>query len=684
MKLDGMSMDLEKVNMEKLRSVFPECFSEQKLDIDKLLSLCGEYIDNDFEKYKFEWKGKSECLRLAQKRSTGTLRPCKEKSVNFDDTQNVYIEGDNLEVLKLLQTAYFNKIKMIYIDPPYNTGNDFVYEDDFADPMARYKEVTQQTTKSNPETMGRYHTNWLNMMYPRLRLAANLLTDDGVIFISIDDNEVTNLRKICDEVFGEENFVACVANTNNPKGRSDDKFVATAHEYICIYAKSINVLDWYGFEPSEEITKRYNKIDENGKKYREIDLRKTGENDLREDRPNLFYYFYYNEQTKEFYPSRQEEIPEGFMQIKPQREDGKEGNWRWGLETAEEQIADLVPKFMPTRKVWGIMQKDYLEGRSLVKPTSSWTFKDVNSERGSENFINLDFDKRIFPKPKPIGTILRCLKLCTTKDDSAIVLDFFSGSATTAHAVMQLNAEDGGNRKFICVQLPELCDEKSEAYKAGYKTICEIGEERIRRAGQKILKEFSDNAECKIHNAELKNNYELCIMNSELNLDIGFKVFKLDSSNLKLWDSTPITGDNQLEMFTERMNSMIDSIKDDRSDMDVIYEIMLKMGVPLTESVKQIRLAMHNEKCIIHNEKPVNNNSELCITNSELQKVVYAVGDFLLLIALYNDITAEDIDAMAAYAPAKIVCAEQGFKDDTALSNAHYILRDKQIELKLV
>ena len=207
-KLDGLSMDLENANMEKLKAVFPECFVEGKLDIDKLLSLCGEYIDNDFEKYKFEWKGKSECLRLAQKRSTGTLRPCREESVNFDDTQNVYIEGDNLEVLKLLQTAYYNKVKMIYIDPPYNTGNDFVYEDDFADPMARYKEITQQTTQSNPETMGRYHTNWLNMMYPRLRLAANLLKDDGVIFISIDDNEVTNLKRICDEVFGEENFVA--------------------------------------------------------------------------------------------------------------------------------------------------------------------------------------------------------------------------------------------------------------------------------------------------------------------------------------------------------------------------------------------------------------------------------------------------------------------------------------------
>ena len=215
---------------------------------------------------------------------------------------------------------------MIYIDPPYNTGNDFVYEDDFADPMARYKEVTQQTTKSNAETMGRYHTNWLNMMYPRLRLAANLLADNGAIFISIDENEIANLKKLCDEIFGEENCVGCIANTNNPKGRSDDKYIATAHEYILIYAKHLDNLEWFGFEPGEEIIKRYNKTDSNGKKYREIDLRKTGENDLREDRPNLFYYFYYNEATNDFYPSRDENIPEGYIQIKPQREDGKEGN----------------------------------------------------------------------------------------------------------------------------------------------------------------------------------------------------------------------------------------------------------------------------------------------------------------------------------------------------------------------
>ena len=251
-----MSMNIEQTEMEKLKAVFPQCFAEGKLDIDKLLGLCGEYIDNDFEKYKFEWKGKMESLKLAQKRSTGTLRPCKAESVNFDETQNLYIEGDNLEVLKLLQTAYYNKIKMIYIDPPYNTGNDFVYEDDFADPMARYKEVTSQTTKSNPETMGRYHTNWLNMMYPRLRLAHNLLTDDGVIFISIDDTEVFNLKKICDEVFGEENFVTNVIWEKKYAPANDAKWLSDVHDNILIYAKNKN--DWHPrLLPRGEESSRY-------------------------------------------------------------------------------------------------------------------------------------------------------------------------------------------------------------------------------------------------------------------------------------------------------------------------------------------------------------------------------------------------------------------------------------------
>ena len=632
-RVSSQSLDIEEVNKEKLKSVFPECFAEGKLDFDKLLNLCGEYIDNDFEKYKFEWNGKSECYKIAGKRSTGTLRPCKEESVNFDTTNNLYIEGDNLEVLKLLQTAYYRKVKMIYIDPPYNTGNDFVYEDDFKDPIAKYKEVTQQTTKSNPETMGRYHTNWLNMMYPRLRLASNLLRDDGVIFISIDDNEVTNLRKICDEVFGEENFVALISNTNNPKGRSDDKFVATAHEYIVIYAKSLSCIDWYGFEPTEKIIKRYNKLDEQQKKYREIDLRKTGENDLREDRPNLFYYFYYNEKTSDFYPSRDVNTPDGYIQIKPQREDQKEGNWRWGLDTAKAQITSLVPKFMPSRKVWGVMEKDYLENRSLVKPTSSWIFKDVNSERGSEEFIELGFDKRVFPKPKPLGTIKRCLKLSTTQDD--IILDFFSGSATTAHAVMQLNAEDGGNRRFICVQLPELCDEKSEACKAGYKNICEIGKERIRLAGKKIAEQNSS-------------------------VDVGFKVFKLDSSNLIKWDSTPI---EDVEELQKRLALLNETIKPERNELDVVYEAMLKLGIKLDIPVKEVNI--HDKKAYLIEDN--NAYTLICLDYGS------------------DGINADDMKTMCEeYKPTRIVASEQAFKDDIALSNAHYILKDHNIEMKLL
>lgn len=616
-KLNGLSMDLENTNMEKLKSVFPECFSEGKLDIDKLLSLCGEYIDNDFEKYKFEWKGKSECLRLAQKRSTGTLRPCKEKSVNFDDTQNVYIEGDNLEVLKLLQTAYFNKIKMIYIDPPYNTGNDFVYEDDFADPMARYKEVTQQTTKSNPETMGRYHTNWLNMMYPRLRLAANLLTDDGVIFISIDEIEMPNLRKVCDEIFGEENHIADFVWHNKRGGGNDAKYVAVEHEYVLMYAKNVSNLDRLFVPYSPEYVSRYKEEDEIGKYFWDTFKRKSG---------------------KQYYPIT---CPDGT--VLEHDEFGNPISWLRSEPRFREDISKGEIRIIKINDKWSVQFKQRMpEGK---KPRTIFLEESIFENEGttgdgSREVLEL-FTKNLFNNPKPLNLIKHLLTFDTKDND--IILDFFSGSATTAHAVMQLNAEDGGNRKFICVQLPELCDEKSEAYKAGYKTICEIGEERIRRAGQKILEE--QDTQIAMGNEEKKP------------LDIGFKVFRLDTSNLKLWDSTPITGDNQLEMFTERMNSMIDSIKDDRTDMDVIYEIMLKMGVPLDTAVQYIEID---------------------------GKIVYIVGDFLLMIALYNDITAEDIDAMAAYAPAKIVCAEQGFKDDTALSNAHYILRDKQIELKLV
>ena len=642
-KLDGMSMDIEQTEKEKLKAVFPQCFAEGKLDIDKLLSLCGEYIDNDFEKYKFEWHGKTESLRLAQKRSTGTLRPCPEESVDWDTTQNLYIEGDNLEVLKLLQTSYYRKVKMIYIDPPYNTGNDFVYADDFADPMARYKEVTQQTTKSNPETMGRYHTNWLNMMYPRLRLAANLLRDDGVIFISIDENEITNLRKVCDEVFGEENFVAQITLLCNPKGRSQDMYIANCHEYVLIYSKSVRAKGSLSIpKNADDIASDYNLCDENGA-YRELELRNTHRDFGKFNRPNLYYPFYLNRNGHVSLSQDSDHT----LAVYPVWNDGFEGCWTWGTQKAAENIELLTAKKVD--ESWKIYRKAYAtqDGEEVKKQVKSiWTDSTFYTEKGQKAVNELfDTKEKLFQAPKSPEMIKQVLLMGQTGSDD-IILDFFSGSATTAHAVMQLNAEDGGNRRFICVQLPELCDEKSEAYKAGYKNICEIGKERIRRAGTKIL------AEAEEANRQIKLGEEVKPLP-----DVGFKVFKLDTSNIKLWDGAPVS-EEDYQIVLDRMNDMIDSIKNDRTDMDVVYEIMLKMGVPLTYPVLPI----------------------------EIDGVkAYSVGeDGLLMICLDAGITTETIEQLADYAPAKIIIAESCFADVSAMRNAHYVLRDRKIELKLV
>ena len=614
-KLDGMSMNIEQTEMEKLKAVFPQCFAEGKLDIDKLLSLCGEYIDNDFEKYKFEWKGKIESLKLAQKRSTGTLRPCKAESVNFDETKNLYIEGDNLEVLKLLQTAYYNKIKMIYIDPPYNTGSDFVYEDDFADPMARYKEVTQQTTKSNAETMGRYHTNWLNMMYPRLRLAHNLLTQDGVIFISIDDNEVINLRKLCDEIFGEENFVGNVIWERAFAPKNDAKYFSASHDYILVYAKNITDFKIGKLPRTEEANARYSNPDNDPRGPWTAD--------------NLTVKTY---SANNDYPIT---TPGGRV-VNPSH-----GScWRVSKERFQELVEDNRVYFGDEGNNVPRLKRFLSEIQSGMTPTTLWKFQDVGHNQEGRQELKKVFDgKGYFDGPKPTRLMNRVLQIANVKDDD-IVLDFFSGSATIAHAVMLYNKENKHNLKYLCVQLPEKCDEKSEAYKDGYKTICDIGKDRIRRAGSKILEESKQ--------VELGEEAQ--------ELDVGFKVFKLDTSNLKTWDGTPIQ-DTQIDLFYERLNAMIDTVKDDRTDMDVVYEVMLKMGIPLDVEVQYMEIN---------------------------DKIAYIVGDFILMICLADKITAEDIEAMAQYAPAKIICAEAGFADDSALSNAHYILKDRAIELKLV
>ena len=615
-RVSGQSKDIEGTNKERLMSIFPECFSEGKLDIDKLLNLCGEYIDNDFEKYKFEWKGKSECYRIAGKRSTGTLRPCKEESVNFDTTKNMYIEGDNLEVLKLLQASYYRKVKMIYIDPPYNTGNDFVYEDDFADPMAKYKEVTGQTTKSNPETMGRYHTNWLNMMYPRLRLASNLLRDDGVIFISIDDNEVHNLRKLCDEVLGEENFrnqITVRRGAKSVQAQFDtwDKLGQDV-EHILFYTKNSN----YRFP------KQTKKLEEKRGGTWNNHWRGT-------DRPTMRYELF---------------------GITPET-----GQWRWGKERSLQAVENYKNMLIELNETEDTITNEQIDEYYLkqdndfdllrlsktgkpehyVAPTDSTLLNTSWQDLliGSSSEILDLFDTKVFDTAKLTAVIKRMLGF-TNKDTNDIVLDFFSGSGTTAHAVMQLNSEDNGNRQFIMVQLPELCNEKSEAYKAGYKNICEIGKERIRRAGSKIHEQNES-------------------------VDTGFKVFKLDTSNLVKWDSTPTEDTQEL---TQRMALLKNTIKPDRNDLDMVYETMLKLGIPLDYSINEVKVN---------------------------DKKAYSIGDdCLVLICLdygQEGITADDIKTMCEeYVPAKIVASEQAFKDDVALSNAHYILKDHNIEMKLL
>ena len=625
-KMDGLSMNIEQTERDKLQAIFPQCFVEGKLDIDKLLNMCGEYITDDFEKYEFKWKGKSECLQLAQKRSTGTLRPCSEESVNFDTTQNLYIEGDNLEVLKLLQASYYRKVKMIYIDPPYNTGNDFVYEDDFSDPMAKYKEITSQTTKSNPETMGRFHTNWLNMMYPRLRLAANLLRDDGVIFISIDDNEIRNLRYICDEVFGEENFVAQISWQKKYAVSNDDPGIAPMHEYILVYQKSTdfkrNLLP-----RTEKQLQRYKNLDNDPRGVWSSDNYIS--NKSRWERPTLWYPIKHPKTGEDVWPD-------------------ENAVWRYAKDKHEQIVAENRLYWGPTLNYERPRIKRFLtEIQDGVVPSTWWPFEEVghNDEAVKETAILLG--KKVFSTPKPIRLLRQILTLSTAPSEDDIVLDFFSGSGATAHAVMQLNAEDGGNRRFIMVQLPELTDEKSEAHKAGYKNICEIGKERIRRAGAKILESWQE----KQTQVELGENGEKTAP------DTGFRVFKLDTSNLKIWDNTPIPGNdlNQLEL---RLRDMLEVIKDDRSNLDVVYEVMLKLGQDLCEDIV-----------------PLDING----------KTVYGIGaDITFIVCLSQGITPEDAESMAEYAPGRIIFSEQCFNDTTDKSNVKLTMRDRGITMKML
>lgn len=609
-KIDGMTMNIEQANVEKLKEIFPEVFADGKVDFDKLQGLLGNYIATDNEKYSFTWKGKTDSLRLAQKRSTGTLRPSMADSKNWDTTQNLYLEGDNLEVLKLLQSSYLNSVKMIYIDPPYNTGHDFVYNDSFADPISQYKEVTGQATRSNPETAGRYHTNWLNMMYPRLKLARNLLTDDGVIFISIDDNEQANLKKLCDEVFGEDNFVANLIWEKKYSPANDAQWFSDNHDFILVYAKNKN--NWHPqlLPRSDAQNDRYTNRDNDPR-----GVWKPADMTVKTYSANYDYPI---------------TTPSGRI-VYP----AKGRCWNTSKENFEQLVKDNRIWFGENGDNVPAVKKFLTEVKNGVVSLTIWGYEDVgHNQEGRQELKKIFDDKGYFDGPKPVRLLNRILRVANLGQDS-IILDFFSGSATTAHAVMQLNAEDGGNRKFICVQLPEKTDEQSEAYKAGYTNICEIGKERIRRAGEKIKQDNKD-----------KQGIE--------NLDIGFKVFKLDSSNLVKWDNTPTT---DVEEVKKRVQQSLFYLVEGREDIDLVYEVMLKRGLPLTSTV---------EECVFDGVKAF-------FVNSPSDK---------MLICL-DPVTISAVEKMAESTAEVCIFADRCFDDANILSNTDEILKkkDKKVEM---
>ena len=614
-KLDGTSMNLVQENIKKLKEIFPEIFIEGRIDFDLLRQICSgggvQNTESSKERYSLTWNGKSRARQIAQEVSTGTLRPAKEESKNWDNTENIYIEGDNLEVLKLLQKSYHGKIKMIYIDPPYNTGKDFVYKDNFTDNIENYKEITGQINKegikltTNTETNGRYHSDWLNMMYPRLKLARNLLTDDGVIFISIDDNEQANLKKICDEIFGEENFVVDLKWLNKEGGgSSDSKLFRIKDEHILLYSKNITKIKIKGLYPTN--VERYSQsdeyIEERGKYY----LQKLGMGSIQ-----------YSESLD--YPILMED---GVILYPADNNSGKKAIWRWSKEKYQWGVNNgyIVAKKDQNNK-WVLYTKQYLnadnEGNIINRTQIPMgIISDFSSTQASKELVKLKLDE-YFNYSKPIELIKYLAERIENND---IILDFFSGSATTAHSVMQLNAEDGGNRKHIMVQIPFLTDENSEAHKAGYKNICEIGKERIRRAGEKI-----------------KLDESLPLENRE-KLDIGFKVFKLDASNIKEWDT------NTEDLQQTLLDSM-ENIKTDRSSLDILYEILLKYGLDLNISIEENKdfYSIGGGSLLVSLNKEINDEviNSIC---EEYKKLLEIDKEFKTTVILRDNSFKNDVD----------------------------------------
>ncbi|MBC8432857.1 site-specific DNA-methyltransferase [Desulfobacula sp.] len=618
-KLDLQSKNITKEQKAEFRKLFPEVFTEDKIDFKKLRLTLGDEIDDGEERFGMTWPGKRDCFKVIQEPSIATLKPCKEESVNWDTTENLFIEGDNLEVLKQLQKSYYGKIKMIYIDPPYNTGKEFIYPDKYSESLETYLAYTGQIDdegrkfSTNTESDGRFHSKWLNMMYPRLFLARNLLGEDGIIFVSIDDNEVSSLRQLMNEIFGENNFVGSIAWKNKYGAGAKTKGFIEVHEYILCYSKG----DFNYIESilSEEQIKDYEKIKDDKYPIRGGFVTQPLMTNSLDDRENLQYDIEYNGEI-----------------IKPRKQ------WVWEKNRLLKAIEndEIVIKKKRDGE-YSVRAKAYLKDENGIirkgKPLSllNGPFNQEGTKEVADLIGNGIFS---FPKPSELVKYFVGFTINNVEDKDGIYLDFFAGSCATAHAVLELNKVDGGNRKFIMVQLPEPCDEKTEAYKAGYNTIAAIGKERIRRVIKKIKEEF---------------NSEDPISLPEPDIDLGFKVFKLDKSNFKIWD-----GDVEEKPIQEQLELAIDHIDPNSSEEDILCEILLKSGFELTTPIEEFTLE---------------------------GKKVYSIAEGALLICLEKKLTNEVMRAIAEREPHRVVCLDTGFKgNDRLKTNAVQIMKSFNVE----
>lgn len=608
-------------NIDKLLALFPNCKTEKQSDSGELevgvdfdllkQELSKHIVEGPQERYQLNWPGKREALLTANAPIAKTLRPCREESVDFDTTENLFIEGDNLDALKLLQETYLGKVKMIYIDPPYNTGKDFVYKDNFSKKSQEeliesgQKDEYNRYLVSNPETAGRYHSDWLSMIYPRLKLARNLLSNEGFVFISIDDNELDNLLKVGSEIFGQENCIGIISWQKVYSSRMDAKSFSNDIDYIVVFRKYSEVQ--IGQEKFEQNEKQFSAYDEKkGLYYRPRGLRKDGSNSRRVDRPNLFYSI---------------EAPDG-EEIFPIKPDGTEGTWRWSKDKYFQALSEDEVEFKIKDEAWQVIVKQYKEADPMKPPSTFWPYTYGHNHGAVEELKKL-FGQSIFSSPKPTLLLQKILEISTNEED--VVLDFFSGSGSFADAVIQYNSLNKSMIKFIQIQLPEPTEEKTEAFKAGYHNICEIGKERIRRAGAKIKEENPD----------------------AIDLDIGFRVLKIDSSNMNDVHYTP-DAVSKADMFNQ-----VEHIKADRSAEDLLFQVMLDWGVDLSLPIRKETIE---------------------------GKAVYFVNDdgqapCDLLACFDKEIDEPLINALAAQAPLRVVFRDDGFVSDSIKINVEQIFK---------